>query len=52
MKDGKVYTYESVVDGSGEQFETGSSGKLYGKFTETVTTKDFGSKTDKSIAIL
>ena len=39
MKDGKVYTYESVVDGSGEQFETGSSGKLYGKFTETVTTK-------------
>ena len=30
MKDGKVYTYESVVDGSGEQFETG---------TETVTTK-------------
>ena len=39
MKDGKVYTYESVVDGSGEQFETGSSGKLYGKFTETFTTK-------------
>ena len=39
MKDGEVYTYESVVDGSGEQFETGSSGKLYGKFTETVTTK-------------
>ena len=39
IKDGKVYTYESVVDGSGEQFETGSSGKLYGKFTETVTTK-------------
>ncbi|MFR8391161.1 sigma-70 family RNA polymerase sigma factor [Anaerobutyricum hallii] len=39
MKDGKVYTYESVVDGSGEQFETGSSSKLYGKFTETVTTK-------------
>ena len=39
MKDGKVYTYESVVDGSGEQFETGSSGKPYGKFTETVTTK-------------
>lgn len=39
MKDGKVYTYESVIDGSGEQFETGSSGKLYGKFTETVTTK-------------
>ena len=42
MKDGKVYTYESVVDGSGEQFETGSSGKLYGKFTETVTTKSAG----------
>ena len=39
MKDGKVYTYESVVDGGGEQFETGSSGKLYGKFTEIVTTK-------------
>ena len=39
MKDGEVYTYESVVHGSGEQFETGSSGKLYGKFTETVTTK-------------
>ena len=39
MKDGKVYTYESVVDGSGEQFETGNLGKLYGKFTETVTTK-------------
>ena len=39
MKDGKVYTYESVVDGSGEQFETGSSGKLNGKFNETVTTK-------------
>ena len=39
MKDGKVYTYEGVVDGSGEQFETGNLGKLYGKFTETVTTK-------------
>ena len=36
---GGCHTYESVVDGSGEQFETGSSGKLYGKFTETVTTK-------------
>ena len=36
-KDGSSNTVKE--DGSGEQFETGSSGKLYGKFTETVTTK-------------
>ena len=28
MKDGKVYTYESVVDGSGEQFETVTTKKI------------------------
>ena len=55
MKDGKVYTYESVVEGSGEQFETGSSGKLYGKiYRNSLTTKKrfLEVKTDKSIAIL
>ena len=36
---GGFYEVSSNKDGSGEQFETGSSGKLYGKFTETVTTK-------------
>ena len=39
MKDGKVYTYNSVVDGSDDNFETGNLGKLYGKYIETVTTK-------------
>lgn len=39
MKDGKVYTYNSVVDGSDDKFETGNLGKLYGKYIETITTK-------------
>ena len=41
MKDGKVYTYESVVDGSGEQFETGSSGKLWKNLPKNSYNKRF-----------